>query len=259
MHIHLHAKAQKRFEDKKIQTRQGKVSKLSLLGLVDGLKSSIEQLKWKAHGTEWANYYGDTNYSASGIEHKKEIVSDFIEKVSPGDIWDIGANEGMFSRISANKGMRTVSFDFDPVAVEKNYLKCVKDGESNILPLLLDLANPSPGIGWENKERMSIFERGPANTVVALALLHHLVISNNLPFGKIADFFSKICQWLIIEYIPKEDSQIQRLMSVRGDHFAEITKQNFEEKFLRHFMILQNRPVKDSCRIIYLMKNKKLA
>ena len=87
-----------------------------------------------------------------------------------------------------------------------NYLECVKNDETNILHLLLDLTNPSPGIGWENQERMSLLERNPTDTVFALALIHHLAISNNLPLKKIADFLNKICSSLIIEFIPKSNS-----------------------------------------------------
>ena len=121
---------------------------------------------------------------------------------------------------------------------------------------MLDLTNPSPGIGWENKERMSLFDRGPADMVFALALLHHLVICNNLPFNKIADFFSKICKSLIIEFVPKEDSQVQRLLSARDDIFQGYTKQLFEYEFEKYFKIQDSVLVKDSNRTLYLMIGK---
>lgn len=252
-HIHLHAKTQSRFADKSLKTSKYKVSRRSLLGIVDSLWTAVNKMKWRPKGTEWAMYYNDTNYSTTALDHKEKIVSEFLDKLNPGNVWDLGANTGLFSRISSRKGILTVSFDIDPAAVEKNYLECVEQGETKILPLLLDLTNPSPGIGWQNLERMTIFERGPADTVFALALIHHLAISNNLPLGKIAEFFYKITCSLIIEFIPKDDSQVQRLLSSREDIFPEYTQQAFECEFNKYFTIQESVKIKESERTIYLM------
>jgi len=136
-------------------------------------------------GTEWSEYYEDPNYSSEAFSHKKQVVSEFLERIGPRDFWDLGGNVGVFSRLASDTGIPTISFDIDPAAVEKNYRESVKRGETNMLPLVIDLTNPSSGIGWQNEERMSLAERGPADTVFALALIHHLAISNNLPLSKI--------------------------------------------------------------------------
>ena len=128
--------------------------------------------------------------------------------------------------------------------------------KSNILPLLLDLTNPSPAIGWENEERMSLVERAPTDTVFALALIHHLAISNNLPLAKIASFFKKLCKTLIVEFIPKTDSQIQKLLSTREDIFSGYTQANFEREFSKHFKLQKMVKIKNSKRILYLMQVK---
>jgi len=255
-HIHLHAKMQKSLADKAVNISGHKMSRTSFLGLIDNLESVIKKLKWRAQGTEWADYYEDTNYSSEALQHKKQIVAEFLDKISPKTVWDFGANVGVFSRIASQKGIQTISFDIDPAAVEKNYLKCRRDGETNVLPLLLDLTNPSPGLGWENCERMSLLERGLADTVFALALIHHLAISNNLPLSKIACFFSRICNWLIIEYVPKTDSQVQRLLSTREDIFLDYTQPVFEEEFGKYFQIQDYVRIKDSERILYLMEKE---
>lgn len=255
-HIHLHAKTQNRFADKSLKTSRYKVSRLSLLGIVDSLWLAVNKMTWRPKGTEWAKYYEDTNYSTSALDHKKKIVSEFLDKLNPTNVWDLGANTGLFSRIAVRKGIQTISFDIDPAAVEKNYLECVEKGEAKILPLLLDLTNPSPGIGWQNQERMTILERGPADTVFALALTHHLAISNNLPLGKIAEFFHRITCSLIIEFIPKGDSQVQRLLSSREDVFPEYTQQAFECKFNKYFTIQESVKIKESERTMYLMTKR---
>jgi len=255
-HIHLHAKSQKHYADKAIKMNSHKVSRLSFMGLIDNLESAIRKLEYKAGGTEWGDYYNDTNYIPEAIEHKKEIVARFLDKTKPGIVWDLGANDGLFSRIASDRGLYTISFDIDPVAVGKNYFQSIKNSEENILPLLLDLTNPSPGIGWQNNERASLLERGPAETAFALALIHHLAISNNLPLIKIADFFNQVCDQLIIEFVPKEDSQVQRLLSTREDIFPDYTKKAFEAQFGKYFKIESSKKVKSSKRTMYLMKKK---
>ena len=252
-HIHFHAKSQKHFSDKTINLRNYKINRLSLLAFIDSLESAINGLRLISQDTEWASYYEDTNYSPEAFKNKKQIVAEFLDRIKPDNVWDIGANIGIFSRIASDNGIQTISFDMDPIAVEKNYLQCLKKGERNILPLVLDLTNPSPGIGWENQERMSLLERGPTDMVFALALIHHLAISNNLPLSQIAEFLSRICNSLIIEFIPKSDSQLKKLLSTREDIFPHYTQQDFELEFRNYFTIQTSANIKDSQRTLYLM------
>lgn len=237
---------------------KGRITRFSFMGLIDSLESAIRKLRWNSQGTEWDDYYDNMNYSLEGFRHKQQIVSYFLDKLNPKVVWDLGANTGIFSRIPCDKKVQVISFDVDPAAVEKNYIKCISTGEKNILPLLLDLTNPSPSIGWNNKERISLLERGPADTVFALALIHHLAISNNLPLNEIADFFSRICDSLIIEFVPKEDSQTQRLLSTRKDIFTNYNQQNFEYEFEKVFVIRESIPVRSSQRSLYLMERKRI-
>lgn len=254
-HIHIHAKMQDHYKEAKVRP-DTKMSKIALLGLVDSLLSSVNSLTWKQGGTEWGDYYDKTNYSARSFEHKQSIVSDFLEKTNSHTVWDLGANAGVFSREASKHAKTVISFDIDPAAVEKNYLECLRNGYKKILPLILDLTNPSPGIGWANRERMSISDRGPADTALALALIHHLAISNNLPLAKIAEYFSTLCDNLIIEFIPKSDSYVQKLLKTREDIFDEYNQENFEKTFSERFTIEEVKNVTESERLIYKMKNR---
>ncbi|TEB04606.1 hypothetical protein Psch_03367 [Pelotomaculum schinkii] len=253
--IYLHASTQKKYEDKPINVENKNISRIGLLAILDNLESAVKKLKWEPYGTEWAEYYDDNNYSSAGINHKKKLVSEFLELINPTSVWDFGANTGLFSRIASNKRIPTLSFDIDPAAVEKNYLECINKNETNILPLLLDLTNPTPGIGWENTERASLLHRGPAHTIFALALVHHLAISNNLPLPKIAHFFSRMCEYLIIEFVPKSDSQVQRLLATREDIFPDYNQEAFEKEFSEFFRIKQTDKIIESERTLYLMRN----
>ncbi len=258
LHIHLHARSQKHFANKKIKITRRKIGRSELLGLIDGLESAISKMNFMPAKSEWSDYYEDSHYSQEAFHHKKQIISEFIDRINPKFVWDLGANIGTFSRIASNKGIKTIAFDNDPVVVEKNYLECIANKDSNLFPLVLDLNNPSAGLGWENKERISLIERGRADLVLALALIHHFAISNNVPFSNIAELLSDICKSLVIEFVPKDDPQIQRLLSTREDIFSDYTQPNFESEFNKYFMIKASENIKDSMRTLYWMENRKL-
>lgn len=252
-HLHFHAKSQEFFAGKKLTKK--KVTKLGLLGIVSNLEAFIRNLKYR-QSTEWENYYKFTNYSKVAFLEKKKIVSLMVKASRPKIVWDVGANTGVFSEISAKQADLVISFDNDANAVEKNYLRLKDNKIRKILPLIVDLTSPSPSLGWQNKERMSLIDRGPADTTLALAIIHHLAISNNLPFGLIASFFSKITRNLIIEFIPKTDSQIKKLLATRKDIFDQYNELNFENIFSSFFRIRQKKILHQSKRVIYLMEKK---
>jgi len=159
----------------------------------------------------------------------------------------------MFSRVAAGKGIEVISMDYDPTVVEQNYLQVRKNGVKNILPLLIDVINPTPALGWHNREREAILDRPLPDTVLALALIHHLVIGNNLPFIKIAEFFAAIAGTLIIEFVPKSDRQAQLLLQSREDIFADYNLEKFEAAFGKFFTIKEKSGLADSDRLIYLL------
>jgi hypothetical protein len=120
----------------------------------------------------------------------------------------------------------------------------------------MDLANPSPAAGWENMERLSFLERGPADAVLALALIHHLAIGNNVPLERAARFFARAGRTLLIEFVPKSDSQVKRLLVTREDIFDRYTQDDFERAFSGPFEILRRLPLAGSERTLYVMARK---
>ncbi|HEY5550179.1 MAG TPA: hypothetical protein VIK37_03230 [Candidatus Saccharimonadales bacterium] len=255
LNIHLHARSQRKYADPK-KFKKPKVSSRSLQNLVHSLETVVGSLKWKPANTEWGEYYTFTNYSDPAFKAKATIVSKMIKKAKPASVWDLGANTGEFSRLASQQGIFTVAADVDPVAVEKNYLRVKRQAESSILPLLLDLTSPSPNLGWASQERESLAERGPAYLIMALALIHHLAISNNVPLAEVARYFSKLGKYLVIEFVPKEDSQVQKLLVSRKDIFDNYNQSGFEATFSQHYDLIESAKVKNSRRTIYLFKAK---
>jgi hypothetical protein len=259
-HIHLHAAAQKRYANQVVVNTKGsrKMSKISFLGLMDSLESTTQKLTWKPSGTEWGDYYtaSSSHYSSTAFEHKKKLVSQFLEQLTPAMTWDLGANTGEFSRLIVEKGYPTIAFDIDPAAVEQNYLLARKDKESRMLPLIMDFTNPSPALGWHNQERHSLLERAPADLLLALAFIHHMAITNNVPLEALARYLHDCGHWLIIEWVPKEDSQVQKLLANRQDIFTGYHMEGFESSFNNYFNIREKSTITDSPRVIYLMESR---
>lgn len=259
-HIFAHAATSKKYSDKKLATsvKGKKVGKRALLGIIDSLEGAVKGLKWNPAGTEWEDYYEEdkNNYKEEARDHKGKLVSDYLKKIKAKNVWDMGANTGYFSRIAVGTGAEVISFDIDFGALEKNYRGIKSHNEAHILPLFSDLTNPSPGLGWELSERESLFDRGPADCVLALALIHHLAIPHNLPFSYLAETFSKMGKHVIVEFIEKDDSQVQILLSNRKDIFNTYCKKDFEEEFGKFFKIVSATPIRNSRRTLYLMGKK---
>jgi hypothetical protein len=258
-HLHLHARSQKRWEGSAAGPPGGRaktMGRFGLEGLLASLESSVSALAWEPRGTTWAEYYDHTNYAPAALAGKEAIVRDYLAALPAGIVWDFGANVGPFSRVAAARASYVVAFDVDPAAVDRNYLEVARRGERNLLPLVLDLTNPSAAIGWANRERQALAERGPADVGLALALVHHLAIGNNVPLPAVAAYFGELCRSLVVEFVPKEDSQVRRMLATRPDVFPDYHVEGFERAFGEVFAIERRQPVLDSARTLYAMRRR---
>jgi hypothetical protein len=253
LHIHLHAKAQKRFGSRTVDKKRYQIGPHALIGLISSLERSVKKLDGQKRKTEWSDYYEDIHYAEAAIGGKIKLVSEFIGIAKPAEIWDLGANTGLFSRLATRNGIMSIAFDADHAAVERNYLDSKNQNDTRMLPLVMDFANPTSAFGWSNEERMSLMERGPTDLALALALVHHLRITGNVPLSWIARFFSKICKWLIIEFVPKLDPKVQLLLRNREDVYSDYSMEGFEASFATYFETLKRQKLQDSERILYLL------
>ncbi len=253
LHIHLHARAQRSYKAKRQGKVNRKVSRIGLLGIVDSLQRAVSGLKWQPRDLDWADYYAKTTYSATSMAEKKAIVSRYLDRLAPATVWDIGSNRGDFSVIAASKGARVVAFDADFAAVERSHRDWSEAGEQRILPLVIDMTNPSPAIGWANHERTAFLDRGPADTIMALAVVHHMVIAGGIPLRKIASLFGGLCRSLIIELVPKSDPQVRDMLANRADVFDDYTREGFLNAFVKYFQIVSEDQIPGCDRVLFLM------
>jgi len=258
LHLFLHARGEKRYAGRSEEAGsdgRGGFTLQAFKGLIESLSGGIEKLTAHEQRSTWVGYYGEAaHYGPDSMSAKKELVSSLIADADPALVWDLGANTGDFSRLASDRGIKTIAFEVDRACVEENYRRVKASEEKNLLPLVLDLTNPSPAIGWDNRERMTVHQRGPADLVMALALVHHLAIANNVPLPRIAELLSSLGRRLIIEFVPKTDEMVQRLLATREDIFADYTRAVFEKDFERHFEIERVEEIAGSERVLYLMR-----
>jgi len=234
LHLFLHSSMQQSHADgrkamKKVQ--QSRLNLQKMLDVADSLRSTVKKLHLPKQTTEWGNYYEDTNYTERAKEAKILAVQGIVKNYTGNLAIDIGANNGFFSKLLCQQYKMVLATDVDHLAVEYNY-KSIPP--TNMLPLILDVTNPSSGLGFLGEERSSFITRCKADMLLALALCHHLVMTGGIPFPRIARFMASILNAggiAIVEYIPKDDSQIQRLLAARDDVFTDYTFENFQNSF----------------------------
>ncbi len=259
LHIVMHAKSQTTHSDARISSEKMRtmaVKKETLFNLVDSLRSLIKNLSMPDYRTVWGDYYNDTNYSQSAFTAKHEILENILKQKNPATMMDLGANNGEFSFIASKFSPYVLSPDIDPIAVHTHHKNIFEKKKRNILPMLLDISNPSPAIGWQNKERLSFIDRTRVDTCQALALIHHLAIGNNTTLPMIADFFANICDNLLLEFVPKEDSQVIRMLAAREDIFPNYNLEACIEAFTKYFNCAEKVQIPNTERTLLILNKK---
>lgn len=253
LHIHAHARfLRKRTGEKAgIPRAHRPFGKSSLLGLIDHLRSTLTSLSVPSSPTAWTFYSPSESYTDRDLQHKRRWVADTLSSLAPGCLWDLGANSGDFSWLAADAGLNTVALDSDHGAVEACYGRTKADCTRQVLPLVMDLMNPSGGTGWLNEERASLLARGPVEAVMALAWIHHLAIGNNLPLASIAAFLRRCAPAAIVEFVPKEDPQVRRMLALKGDIFPDYSSRAFEASVSSDYRMVRRETLPDGGRILY--------
>lgn len=260
--IHLLAKYDVKFAEGKHGESTQKLSRQSQLKLIDGLYDYLKNLKVN-ETTEWNDYYNQTNYEKAAFEHKKRLVRDWFANSNGKRLLDLGGNDGTFSRVVKDTAELLLVADIDANAVEQNYRQILQQKETNILPIVADFLNPPASYGFNNEERASLLDRIKdleLDGCLALAVIHHLTLSGNVPFAMSARFFAGIAPNLLIEFPTREDSWVTYLLDSKRDfrsHFDFYNESEFEKAYAGYFDIVRKEPIPDSHRILYAMKARK--
>jgi hypothetical protein len=236
--------------------RHAGFNKEKLLRLIQHLENIAAGLRLRPKkGSAWSDYYQRTIHGSGYLEEKDKLFRGLLQEIDYSSALDIGANEGYFSRILAEKKALVVAIDFDPVCINTLYLAIKKERIPNILPLCVDIMNPSPASGFRNKERLSFYERRRYGLVTALALIHHLVLGRNIPFRELAGYFAESTgKYLIIEFVPLEDEKAADLIKNKKNFHAPYTATWFEHEFGYYFHIERRLEIPGTGRVLYLMK-----
>ncbi|WP_294822191.1 class I SAM-dependent methyltransferase [uncultured Flavobacterium sp.] len=229
--------------------------------ILDSLYNYINGLELKEN-TEWKDYYSFTNYDNEAFSFKKQLVRKWYQSVNAKKAVDLGGNDGTFSRELKDIADELLVADIDPNAVSHNYLQVLKNKETNIVPLVSDLLNPAPGIGFNNAERASLQERVVKNSYdvcLALALIHHISLTGNVPFSMSAKMFASLTPYLIIEFPDRTDSWVDFLLKSKREflnHFDYYSKENFEKDYGDYFDVIEKQQLPNTERTMYLLKRK---
>jgi hypothetical protein len=227
-----------------------------LLNLISHLESIIKGFTNRKIKSTWSNYYEETILGKEYLKEKERIFREMVDNHPASSVLDMGANDGYFSKIAAEKGRQVISTDFDSRTISNLYEQIKKSNVTNIYPIVLDISNPSPAIGFDNKERAAFTDRVKPDLVFALALIHHLVIGKNIPLEMVAAYFAKIAPELLIEFVPKSDDKVKQMLATREDVFDKYTEEHFESSFNEYFTVVRKQQVTGTDRILYMMKRK---
>jgi ribosomal protein L11 methylase PrmA len=223
---------------------------------VDHLRRTVHGLRLPARRTAWSGYERETTYSTEGAGAKQRLVERLLSAIPTGRMLDVGANRGDFSRMAEAAGHRVVAIDADWAPIEQLY-RSVRASDSTITTLVVDLVSPTPAAGWGLRERPSFLERGRADTILALALVHHLAIGRNVPLGMVAELFAALAARAVVEFVPREDPMVEGLLRDREDVFDDYTMVGFRTAFDRAWEVVDEAPVSGTPRTLFRMARRR--
>lgn len=251
-HVYLHARLQQRFGNPARDARQSLKShgfhRDLIRANVRKLRRIVDGLQWGDTRSAWSGYTADCRHVAIDAPAKAEFVRRIAGSRHWNLVWDLGCNTGHYARIAAEFADCVVAMDADHASIDELYRTLQREQVARILPLVVDLADPSPNRGWRGRERRDLPARGRPQLTICLAILHHLVIGRSLPLADVIDWLADLGGELIIEFVGRDDPQVEALLRHRTDQYADYTLENFERLLSSRFDLGRSIPLPTGTR-----------
>ncbi len=254
-HVYLQAKAQARYDDTPGNVRQ----ELRAAGFgaalikhnIERLRRTVERLRWDAGRSTWSEYQREHSYDDADLRRKTEFVEQVLARRRWPLVWDVGCNTGNYSRMAAKHAEYVLALDADHLVIERLYQALKADGPPNVLPVLADLADPSPGLGWRGRERLPLGDRGRPALILCLALIHHLVIGRNIPLDDFVAWLAQFGGEVVLEFVGPEDPMVERLLRNRQDQEFDYSAATVGAALERHFGSVVHETLASGTRTLY--------
>jgi len=255
-HVWLHAKADARFTDGSADTvsdmKKAGYKKELYVATIDRLIKLVEGLEWDRSESTWGDYSQRGHYQSKELLLKGDFVRSVAGQAHRSQVWDIGANDGMFSRIAAEHSDTVLAMDADDLVVDRLYRALRADGTTGIVPMYMNFADPSPGIGWNGTERPPLPSRSQPDLVLALAVIHHLALTHNVPTSAILDNFVSLDSEIVLEIPTENDQMVKTLLRHKraGTHDA-YTLDAIEAQIGDRFDVRSREELPGGSRVIF--------
>ena len=254
-HVVLQAKAQARYEDTpgdvKQELRAAGFGAALITHNIDSLRRTVERLEWDPGQSTWSEYHREHSYDAAELRRKTAFVEHVLARRRWPLVWDLGCNTGHYARLAAKHADYVLAQDADHVVVERLYQSLKADGPANVLPLLADLADPSPGLGWRGHERRPLSDRGQPALILCLALVHHVVIGRNIPLDDFVAWLAQFGAEVVLEFVGREDPMVERLLRNRRDQDCDYSAAAASGALERHFSTVTHETLATGTRTLY--------
>ncbi len=219
--------------------------------LVTGLLRLVKGLDWRPRRSGWSRYAAEKPYSPGDLRQKEQFVEEAVRAAAPRLVWDLGCNDGTFALVAAAHARQVVAMDADHPTVERLYRTLRARGRSNVLPLVVDVADPSPALGWRGQERRALRDRGEPDVVLCLALVHHLAVTANIPLDEIVSWLHSLGGRLVVEFVGRDDPMVRQLLAHKAIEHADYSADRFEAALGRRFAVARRLPLSSGTRTLY--------
>ena len=260
-HVVLQAKAEASYarteRNLKKDLRRAGFHKALIQANVSRLQKQVAKLTWRQTRSAWSGYTDALPYTDSELAQKADFVRCVTHTRRWNLVWDLGCNTGTFSRIAAENAEYVLAMDIDALVIERFYCALKTEQSRNILPLISNVADPAPNLGWRGQERKALLERGRPDLTLCLALLHHVVIGAHIPLREFIAWLASLGTALVIEFVTRDDPMVQALLRHKADHYTDYDLAYFERCLAEAFEVKQQETLESGTRRLYYARSKR--